>query len=109
MVDEVADGDGTVTARTDIDAAMAGRVAGCGGEPKRVVKLKVIVDQQRLTGRDHRLTVKPPDVSGWIVSALSRFLPGDELDILKHVFSLSESQDTPPVAEQSITAAVVYV
>src|SRR5262245_43683026 len=75
MVHEVADDDGTLTARTDIDAAMAGRVARRGGEPKRVVKLKVIVDQQRLTGRDHRLTVKPPDVSGWIVSALNRFLP----------------------------------
>src|SRR5215475_9387621 len=109
MVHEVADDDGTLIARTDIDAAMAGRVARRGGEPKRVVKLKVIVDQQRLTGRDHRLTVKPPDVSGWIVSALSRFLPGGVLELVKHVFCLRESRDPPPVAEQSIPAAVVDV
>src|SRR5262245_1295662 len=109
MVHEVADDDGTLTARTDIDAAMAGRVARRRGEPKRVVKLKLIVDQQRLTSRDHRLTVKPPDVSGWIVSALSRFLPGGVLELVKHVFCLRESRDPPPVAEQSIPAAVVDV
>jgi hypothetical protein len=31
-----------------------GEWPGVGVKPKRVVKLKVIVDQQRLTGRDHR-------------------------------------------------------
>src|SRR5262245_45904919 len=109
MVHEVANDDRALPARADIDATMAWRVAGSWGKPQHVIQLKVVVDQQRLTGRDHRLTVKSPDISGRIVPALGRLLPRGVFALMKHVFCLREGRHPVSVAEQSIPATMVNV
>ena len=50
VVHEVADHDRMLSARADIDAAMMGRMAGRRHEPKRIVELIAVVDEQRLAG-----------------------------------------------------------
>src|SRR5262249_11432245 len=50
VVHEVADHDRVLSARADIDAAMMGRMAGRRHEPKRIVELIAVVDEQRLAG-----------------------------------------------------------
>src|SRR5215469_16049437 len=50
VVHEVADHDRVLSARADIDAAMVGRMAGRRHEPKRIVELIAVVDQQGLAG-----------------------------------------------------------
>jgi hypothetical protein len=57
MVHEVANHDGLLSARADIDAAMVGRVAGRRLEPKRIVELIAVVDKQRLASFDDRLAI----------------------------------------------------
>src|SRR6516162_6644312 len=109
MVHEVADDDRVLSARADIDAAMARGMPRRRGKPKHVVKRKVVVDQQRLPGRNHRLTVESPDVPGWIVPALGRFLPRGVFAFVKHVFCLWEGWHPASVAEQGIPTAVVDV
>jgi len=52
VVHEVADHDRVLSARADIDAAMVGRMAGRRHEPKRIVELVAVVDEQRLAGFD---------------------------------------------------------
>ena len=52
VVHEVADHDRVLSARADIDAAMAGRMAGRRHEPKRIVELIAVIDEQRLAGFD---------------------------------------------------------
>src|ERR1700724_582479 len=42
------------------------RMARRRGQPKRIVKLEVVVHQQRLTGVNDRLAVEPPDIAGGI-------------------------------------------
>jgi hypothetical protein len=46
-----------LSARADIDAAMAGRMAGRRHEPKRIVELIAVVDEQCLAGFDDRLAI----------------------------------------------------
>ena len=47
VVHEVADHDRVLPARADIDAAMAGRMAGRRHDPKRIVELIAVIDEQR--------------------------------------------------------------
>src|SRR5262249_49558828 len=52
VVHEVADHDRVLSARADIDAAMVGRMARRRHEPKRIVELIAVVDEQRLASFD---------------------------------------------------------
>ena len=67
-----------LSARADIDAAMARRMARGRREPHRIVEREVVVDQQRLAGRHHRLAVEAPHIAaaaGAIFAAFGRLLP----------------------------------
>ena len=55
----------------DVDAAMAGRVPGRRRQPDRVVQRVVVIDQQRLAGRDDRLAVEAPDIAGRLLAVAS--------------------------------------
>src|SRR5262249_11841559 len=57
VVHEVADHDRVLSARADIDAAMVGRMAGRRHEPKGIVELIAVVDEQRLASFDDRLAI----------------------------------------------------
>ena len=71
VMHEVADHDRVLSARADIDAAMAGRMAGRQHEPKRIVELIAVVDEQRLAGFDDRLAI----VAKHIAAAAARVSP----------------------------------
>src|ERR1700730_17874464 len=55
VVHQVADDDRVLSARSDIDAAMAWRMARRRRQPERIVELIVVVDKERLAGGDDRL------------------------------------------------------
>src|SRR5690242_685479 len=63
VMHEVANDHRMLSARADIDAAMARRMPGRRRQPERVVERKIVVNKERLTGRDHRLAVEAPDVA----------------------------------------------
>src|SRR5262245_16521601 len=57
VVHQVADHDRVLSAGADIDAGMVGRMAVRRHEPKRIVELIAVVDEQRLAGFDDRLAI----------------------------------------------------
>src|SRR4029077_19103517 len=81
-------------------------------EPERVVEGEIVVDEQSLTGRDHRLAVEPPNIAatpGSRFTALGRFLPGGVFAFVKDVFRLREGRHPAAVAQPRVPAAVVDV
>ena len=112
VMHQVADHDRVLSARADVDAAMAGRVARRRREPERVVERKIVVDEQSLTGRDHRLAVEPPNIAaapGARFTALGRFLPGGVFAPVEDVFRLREGRYPFAVAQHRVPAGVVDV
>src|SRR5262249_19613673 len=109
MVHEVADEHRALSARSDIDATVAGRVARGRDERERIVERKIVVDQQRLAGRDHRLAVEAPHVAGRVVAALGRLLPGGVFALVKDVFRLWKGRYPAAIAQHGIPAAVIDV
>src|SRR6516165_3969480 len=106
---EVSDDGSALSARADIDAAMTWRMAGCWSEPQRVVELIIVVHQQRLAGRDHRLTVVPPHIAGGRVTAFRRYLPCGVFAFMEHVSRLREGRHPATVAQYGVPTAMVDV
>src|SRR5262249_5111155 len=91
VVHKIADDDRVLPARADIDAAMARRMPWRRRQPERVVEREIVVDQQSLAGRDHRLAIKSPDIAaaaGAGLAALGRILPGGVFAFVEYVFCL---------------------
>src|ERR1700730_15213780 len=109
VMHEVSDDDGALSARADIDAAMTRRVAGRWREPQRIVELIIVIHQQCLSGRDHRLTIVPPYVTGGRVATLRRFLPGGVFAFMEHVLRLREGRHPAAVTQHGVPAAMVDV
>ena len=110
VVHEVADHDRVLSARADIDAAMAGRMAGRQHEPKRIVELIAVVDEQRLAGFDDRLAIVAKHIAaaaGAGFAALGRFLPGGIFAFVENIFGFRKCRHPPSVAQHRVPAAMV--
>jgi len=109
VVHEVADHDRVLSARADIDAAMAGRMAGRRHEPKRIVELIAVVDEQRLAGFDDRLAIEAKHIAaaaGAGFAAFGRFLPGGIFAFVKNIFGFRKCRYPAAVAQHGVPAAM---
>src|SRR5207248_905761 len=78
-------------------------------EPDRIVQLEIVLDQKRLSRRDHRLAVEPPHIARRVLAAPGRVFPGRILTFVKHVFGLREGGYPTSIAQQRVPPAVVDV
>ncbi len=109
---EVADHDGMLSARTDIDAAMARRVAWRWRQPDIVVELKVVIDQQRLSGSNDRLAIIRPDIAAaaGTVAALARFFfPGGIFAFVEDVLRIRKCRHPAAITQHRVPAGMVDV
>jgi hypothetical protein len=105
VVHEVADHDRLLSARADIDAAMAGRMAGRRHEPKRIVELIAVIFDDRLA-----IVVKHiAAASGTGFAALSRFLPGGIFALVENIFGFRKCRHPAAIALHRVPAAMVDV
>src|SRR5271170_3400862 len=109
MMHEVADDDRMLSARADIDVAMAWRMARCSGQPKRIIELVIVVDKQCLTGRDHRFAVEPPHIAGRCIATFGRLFPCSVFALVEYVFGLREGRHPSAVSQHRVPAAMVNV
>jgi hypothetical protein len=112
VVHEVADDDGVLSARADIDATMARGMARCRRQPERVVKRKIVVDKERLTGRDHRLAIEPPNIAaaaGPGFAALGRFLPRGIFAFVEDVFGFGKGRHPGAITQHGVPAGMIDV
>src|SRR5271156_506261 len=90
---------------------MAGRMARCGREPDCVVKLKIVIDEQRLTRSDYRFAVESPHIfrrrTRWQNSALARLFPCRIFAFVEHVLGVRESWHPAAISQHGIPAAMV--
>src|SRR5262249_35723763 len=112
VVHKVADDDRVLPARADIDAAMARRMPWRRRQPECVVEREIVVDQQSLAGRDHRLAIKSPDIAaaaGAGLVALGRILPSGVFAFVKYVFGLWKGRHPAAVAQHRVPAGMIDV
>src|SRR5262249_36702809 len=105
VVHEVADHDRVLSARADIDAAMVGRMAGRRHEPKRIVELIAVVDEQRLAGFDDRLAIVAKHIAaaaGAGFAALGRFLPGGIFAFVENIFGFRKCRHPASLAQHRV-------
>src|SRR5262249_23148016 len=110
VMQEVADDHGMLTARADIDAAMAGRMTRSRGKPKRIVERKIVIDEERLPGCGHPLAIETPDIAAATrsgLSALGRFLPGGVFALVKNIFGFGKRRHPAAVAQHRIPAGMI--
>jgi len=109
---KVANDNRLLAAGADIDAAMAGRVAGRRRQPERIVELIIVIDQKRLPGRDHRLAIERPHIAaaaGPIAAALGLVLPRRIFAFVEDVFRLRKCRHPAAVAQHGVPAGMVDV
>src|SRR6516164_2725875 len=96
--------------RADVDAAMAGRMAGCRRKPKRVVELIIIFDEQRLSSLNHGLAIVAPHIATtpWpIFAAFGRLLPTRIFALVENIFGLRKGWHPAAIAQDRIPTTMV--
>src|SRR5262249_61889946 len=104
--------DRVLPARADIDAAMARRMPWRRRQPERVVEREIVVDQQSLAGRDHRLAIKSPDIAaaaGAGLAALGRILPGGVFAFVEYAFCLLKRRHPAAASLHRVPSSMVDV